>query len=84
MEGSWGQPPNYCWCFSTYNKTCICDNSVCNWLRSTSAAFHAKQPAMESELILFQHHNHGLTVLNFSLQLVQIDAGRVPQPASPQ
>ncbi|WP_164508086.1 hypothetical protein [Lapidilactobacillus wuchangensis] len=25
MEGSCRQPPNYCWCFSTYNKTCIGD-----------------------------------------------------------
>ena len=25
-----GQPPNYCWCFSTYNKTCIDDNLVFN------------------------------------------------------
>ncbi|WP_164508042.1 hypothetical protein [Lapidilactobacillus wuchangensis] len=56
MEGSWRQPPNYCWCFSTYNKTWIDDNLVCNWHQSVSAAFHAKQPGTESDAILFDCH----------------------------
>jgi hypothetical protein len=43
-----------------------------------------KKPAMASEPVLFQPLHQILTVLNFGLQLFQINAGRVPQPASPE
>ncbi|WP_164508179.1 hypothetical protein [Lapidilactobacillus wuchangensis] len=54
MEGSWRQPPNYCWCFSTYNKTCIGDflKKGFNQRRQRSTT---SKPAMQPDSILFAH-----------------------------